>query len=105
MTARWRVLRWTFIASEVTARAVIRACVVLHNKLVLNELNLPPHQLWYVRPRPDANPFHELPRLALNEHDQDIDQDVARDAYETRQQLIDFFLDEGRVLWQWQHLA
>ncbi|KAE8738258.1 hypothetical protein FOCC_FOCC016269, partial [Frankliniella occidentalis] len=33
MTARWRILRRHFIASKRTAKAVIKACVVLHNML------------------------------------------------------------------------
>ncbi|KAK3929680.1 Protein ANTAGONIST OF LIKE HETEROCHROMATIN PROTEIN 1 [Frankliniella fusca] len=41
LSARWRVLRRTFIGKEATARAIIQACVVLHNYLILNQENVP----------------------------------------------------------------
>ncbi|KAK3932663.1 Ion-translocating oxidoreductase complex subunit G [Frankliniella fusca] len=73
-----------------TAGLIIKACVVLHNKLVFNEENLPPHQLWYVRPRPDVP---ELPRMAVGENGAD----AVDNAYEIREQLTDFFLGPGRI--------
>ncbi|KAE8737785.1 hypothetical protein FOCC_FOCC016748, partial [Frankliniella occidentalis] len=71
MTARWRILRRPFIASRRTAKAIIKACVVLHNMLVLNEENLPPHQRWYVRPRRDIPELPEMPRETFEQENED----------------------------------
>ncbi|KAK3926436.1 Protein ALP1-like, partial [Frankliniella fusca] len=104
LSARWRVLRQSFIASENTARAIIQACVVLHNHLVLNQENLPPHQHWYIPPNLDNIPGmaeNRLPPVRGEAADQ-LD-----NAQGIRQELVDFFLGPGNAPcpWQWQHLG
>ncbi|KAK3907333.1 Protein ALP1-like [Frankliniella fusca] len=44
LSSRWRVLWRTFIAHEENARSIIKACVVLHNLLILNQENVPPQR-------------------------------------------------------------
>lgn len=100
-SARWRVLRKCFIACENTARAIIKACVVLHNLLVLNEENVPPHQRWYVPPDPrDIDGFyeHQLPPVNYEEIEEVHNHDRIRD------HLADYFVGPGNVEWQWEHL-
>ncbi|KAJ1518961.1 hypothetical protein ONE63_011415 [Megalurothrips usitatus] len=102
LSARWRVLRRSFIASKLTARAVIQAVVCLHNLLVLNEENVPPHQRWYIPPditRVEGLREHQLPRFqedALEDEDGDT----------IREDLEEFFVGPGAACapWQWEHL-
>ncbi|KAJ1518921.1 hypothetical protein ONE63_011470 [Megalurothrips usitatus] len=101
LTARWRVLRRSFISSERTARAVIWACCCLHNFLILNEENVPPHQRWYAPPAlRDAQDFEDddqLPRFQEEEVE-------VEDGDAIRELFVDFFLGPGSVPWQWEHL-
>ncbi|KAJ1519779.1 hypothetical protein ONE63_005033 [Megalurothrips usitatus] len=94
MTARWWVLRRTFVSSERTARAIIWAVACLHNLLVLNMENIPPNQRWY----DPGKPGEEEEVLTRPEEEREEDGEVIR------QHLVDFFLGPGNVHWQWENL-
>ncbi|KAK3931612.1 Putative nuclease [Frankliniella fusca] len=101
LSARWRVLRRTFIAKEATARAIIQACVVLHNYLILNQENVPPHQYWYAPPNiRDVTGIaeHQLPPVRFDVQEELDDGDLIRE------HLVDYFVGPGSVPWQWQHM-
>ncbi|KAK3931941.1 Protein ANTAGONIST OF LIKE HETEROCHROMATIN PROTEIN 1 [Frankliniella fusca] len=101
MTARWRVLRRSFVASIPTAKLIIQAVVVLHNKFIFNEENVAPHQRWYIPPDlQDIEGFADgadplLPYQVEEEQDADA----------IREEFADFFLGPGSVPWQWEHLT
>jgi hypothetical protein len=118
--ARWRILRRLFIASRETATAVILAAVCLHNLLVLNEENLPPHLRRYipegfvdrevgggVQPggwRAHAgDDVHAEMREDLQPEGDEVVPPVL-EAEAIRESLVDYFLDQGAVDWQWDHL-
>ncbi|KAJ1518931.1 hypothetical protein ONE63_011459 [Megalurothrips usitatus] len=96
MTARWWVLRRTFVSSERTARAIIWAVACLHNLLVLSMENIPPNQRWY----DPGNPGEEEEVLARPEEEEREEED----GEVIRQHLVDFFLGPGNVSWQWENL-
>ncbi|KAK3911218.1 Putative nuclease [Frankliniella fusca] len=114
LSSRWRVLRRTFIAHEENARSIIKACVVLHNLLILNQENVPPQRYWYVPARlhdiPGFGEFN-LPAVGDNdlpEREPEPAEDVREleDGREIRQHLVDFFLSPaGEIPYQWRYLT
>lgn len=115
MTARWRVLRRTLLASKRTARAIILAVVCLHNLLILGEDHLPAEARRYIpeglADREDG--VEDLPGEWRGEvHAEDGPQPIEivgeAEAYamgvEAREDLVDFFLGPGAVRWQWSHM-
>ncbi|KAK3919875.1 Putative nuclease, partial [Frankliniella fusca] len=110
LSSRWRVLRRSYIASVMTSRTIIQACVVLHNYLVLNQENVPPHQYWYIPPNVQDIPGfreHQLP--PAEDQEEDVDDPEAlpppveelQDPRAIREHLVDFFVGPGSVPWQW----
>ncbi|KAK3922770.1 Protein ANTAGONIST OF LIKE HETEROCHROMATIN PROTEIN 1 [Frankliniella fusca] len=114
LSSRWRVLRRSYIASVVTSRTIIQACVVLHNYLVLNQENVPPHQYWYIPPNVQDIPGfrdHQLPPAEDQEEDADDAEALPPPVEELqgpraiREHLVDFFVGPGSVPWQWRYLT
>ncbi|KAK3933203.1 Carbamoyl-phosphate synthase small chain [Frankliniella fusca] len=114
LSSRRRVLRRSYIASVVTSRAIIQACVVLHNYLVLNQENVPPHQYWYIPPNVQDIPGfrdHQLPPAEDQEEDADDPEalpppvEELHDPRAIREHLVDFFVGPGSVPWQWRYLT
>ena len=117
MTARWRILRRTLIATPRLAKAVILAVVCLHNLLVLNEENVPDEDRVYNAPgfADRMNGDQVVPggwrqELAAGDVPQPLD--VIREAgtgtrekaEAVRENFVDYFLGPGTVPWQWRVL-
>ena len=120
MSARWRITRRKFIASEETAQAIIVAVTCLHNYLVMNEENRPPEQRRYIpvgfadRVGEDG---HVIPGNWRGEGEDEDEPDRDLQAGEfafvvddpaaaarIREELADYFLEEGEVPWQWAYM-
>ncbi|KAJ1526427.1 hypothetical protein ONE63_009561 [Megalurothrips usitatus] len=106
MSARWRVLRRTLLAS------VAVAC--LHNLLMGNEENLPPDRRRY-NPPGYVDREDEEGRIIPGQWREDAGEDVPQDinvgdeegdedegAKEARESFTDYFLGPGSVPWQWR---
>ncbi|KAK3917803.1 Protein ALP1-like, partial [Frankliniella fusca] len=105
LSSRWRVLRRAFIAHERNAQAIIKACVVLHNMLILNHENVPPQQYWYVPPR-----LQDVPGFGQFDLPPGVDRDQPAEELESgraiRQHLVDYFISEaGAIPYQWRYLT
>ncbi|KAK3925282.1 Signal transducer and activator of transcription 1 [Frankliniella fusca] len=98
LSSRLLVLRRYYIASVVTSRTIIQACVELHNYLVLKQENVPPHQYWYIPPNVQDIPGfgdHQLPPAEDQEEDADDPEASApveelQDPRAIREHLVDF---------------
>lgn len=114
LTARWRVLRRTLLASRTTAKAIIQATVVLHNFMLL-------HTAEVYAPGDFVDREDRHGRVLPGRWRQDAEADVLqplvrqlppgapanREAGEVvREEFVDYFLTEGSasVPWQWRHL-
>jgi len=109
MTARYRVLRRTLLATRRTAKAIIQAVVVMHNfHLMRNrEAYAPANYMDWEDRRGN---------VVRGRWRQEVGQDVPapirqqdgfqgeENANRIREEFVDYFLDAGAVPWQWRHL-
>jgi hypothetical protein len=108
LAARWRIFLQPIVASVEHVKAYTKAAICLHNFLKRQDnerVYCPPnlvdhyvndqliHGAW--REEAGNNQMQDISRVASNM--------FARDAYETRQQFMEYFNNEGSVPWQWQY--
>lgn len=116
MASRMRIFRKPIIASIEIVQSVVQCCVVLHNWLRNNELQLAPRQRRYLPPcfvdREDRNRNIQLGQWRNEENQfhglQNLNPNAARNSMQVAKNIRNiyenYFMKEGSVRWQWDKL-
>lgn len=111
LVARWRILKTALEVAVPTAEKIVKASVCLHNFCMMEQENVAKHQraYQYVTPqmldRSENSVIVEAPSCGLDNIQTSRSRNPTLSAKRNREQIADFFMNEGEVSWQWNAIS